>query len=125
MITNQHAANLPCLAKRLDKEMTMDENSITDDDKIIHDLKDELPDNAENNQEVIVVDGRSYENGSIAKDVYTLVDVIEDHQIGDKIYEDILKRADEIVERIVRRIVPEIAERVIREEIEKIKNEPS
>jgi fructose-1,6-bisphosphatase/inositol monophosphatase family enzyme len=57
--------------------------------------------------------------------VYTLVDVIEDHQIGDKIYEDILKRADEIVERIVRRIVPEIAERVIKEEIEKIKNEPS
>ena len=84
MITNQHAANLPCWAKRLDKEMTMDANSITDDDKIIHDLKDELPDNAENNQEVIVVDGRSYENGSIAKDVYTLVDVIKISRSGIK-----------------------------------------
>jgi hypothetical protein len=102
----------------------MDANSIMKENKIVHDLTDELQDdNNENNQDVIVVDGRGYENDSqIKKEVYNLVDVIEDNQMGDKMYEDIILRLEEIVEKIARRMVPEIAEKIIREEIEKLKN---
>jgi hypothetical protein len=101
----------------------MDANSITKENKIVHDLTDELQDdNNENNQDVIVVDGRGYENDSqIKKEVYNLVDVIDDNQMGDKIYEDIILRLEKIVEKITRRMVPEIAEKIIREEIERLK----
>lgn len=91
--------------------------------KNIHDLTDEygVPNNG-NNQEVIMVDGRGYENNAEnKKEIYTLVDVIENTQNADYLYEEIIKRAAEIVERIAREIVPEIAERVIKEEIEKLK----
>jgi hypothetical protein len=102
----------------------MDANSIMKEHKIVHDLTDELQDDInENNQDVIVVDGRGYENDTqIKKEVYNLVDVIDDNQIGDKIYEDIINRLEEIVEKIARKMVPEIAERIIKEEIEKLKN---
>ena len=36
-------------------------------------------------------------------------------------YEDIFKHVEEIIERIATRIVPEIAEGIIKEEIEKLK----
>lgn len=101
----------------------MDENSIIKDNKEVYDLTDELRDeNNGNNQDVIVVDGRGYENDSeIKKEVYNLVEVINDNKMGDRIYEDILKRLEEIIERTAAGIVPEIAERIIREEIEKLK----
>ena len=103
--------------------MNMDAHSIPDDHKEIHDLNEALPDDKnDSNQEVIVVDGRGYDNDSLlAKEVYTLVDVIEENQTGNKLYEDVMKKAEEILERIARKIVPEIAERIIKEEIEKIK----
>jgi hypothetical protein len=101
----------------------MDENSIMKEDKIVYDLTQESPDmNNGNSQEGIMVDGRSYENNSQEKkEIYTLVDVIEDTQTGDNIYEEIIKRSEEIVERIARKLVPEITERIIKEEIEKLK----
>jgi hypothetical protein len=101
----------------------MDEKSIIKDNKEVYDLTDELQDeNNGNTQDVIVVDGRGYENDSeIKKELYTLVEVINDNKMGERIYEDIFKRLEEIVERIAIRMVPEIAERIIKEEIEKLK----
>jgi hypothetical protein len=101
----------------------MDSDSIATDDKNIHDLTDVYEElNNGNNQEIIVVDGRSYESSTKnKKEIYTLVDVIEDTQIANNLHEEIIKRSTEIIERISREIIPEIAERVIKEEIEKLK----
>jgi hypothetical protein len=101
----------------------MDLDPIVIEDKKMHNLTDVDEEiNNRNNQEVIVVDGRGYENNDKnKKEIYTLVDVIEDTQKADNIYEEIMKRAVEIVERIAREMVPEIAERVIKEEIAKLK----
>ena len=101
----------------------MDSDSIVTDDKNIHDLQDVYEDlNGGSNQEVIVVDGRGYENNfKNEKEIYTLVDVIEDPQTANNLNEEIIKKATEIVERIARDLIPEIAERVIKEEIEKLK----
>ncbi|MGV8058685.1 MAG: hypothetical protein AB2L12_11770 [Smithellaceae bacterium] len=97
-------------------------NSITDDKKI-YDLTEIYEErNGRNTQEVIVVDGRGYER--ISKDnkyIHELVDVAEDQSAVNNLNEEILKRATQIAERIAREIIPEIAERVIREEIEKLK----
>lgn len=98
----------------------MDSDSIVIEDKDINDLDEKL--NNGNNQNVIVVDGRGYENNfKDKKEIYTLVDVIEDPQTTDNIQDEIIKRTTEIVERIAREMIPEIAERVIKEEIEKLK----
>jgi carbon monoxide dehydrogenase subunit G len=101
----------------------MDANSIMKEDKNILDLTDEINDpHNGNHQEVIVVDGRGYKKGSSdTEEVYTLIDVIDDNQTSDKINIEIMARSEEIIERIARKIVPEIAERIIREEIEKLK----
>ena len=73
-------------------------------------------------ERVIVVDGRGYENNSQEKkEIHNLVDVIEDTRNADKIYEEIMKRSEEIVRKIALKIVPETAERIIKEEIEKIR----
>lgn len=105
--------------------MNMDVNSITGENKEMLDHNEASHDDRnDNNQEVIVVDGRGYENDfPIEKEVYTLVDVIDENQMGDKIYEEVMKKSEEILERIARKIVPEIAERIIKEEIEKLKKD--
>jgi hypothetical protein len=105
------------------REISMGSDSIATEDKNIHDLTDvyEEPNNL-NNQEVIVIDGRGYENNTKKKnEIHSLVDVIEDIQTANNLNEEIIKRATEIVERIARDLIPEIAERVIKEEIEKLK----
>ena len=101
----------------------MDSDSIATEDKNIHDLTDVYEEsNSLNNQEVIVVDGRGYENSAENKsEIHTLVDVIEDAPAANHVNEEIIKRATEIAERIARDLIPEIAERVIKEEIEKLK----
>jgi hypothetical protein len=101
----------------------MDANSIIDEDEKIHNLTNEYKEpNNGSDQEVIVVDGRGYENNSQEKkEIHNLVDVIEDTSTADKIYEEIIKRSEEIVRKIASKMVPEIAERIIKEEIEKIK----
>ncbi|MDD5524343.1 MAG: hypothetical protein PHV90_03805 [Smithella sp.] len=94
----------------------MDSDSMATAGKKIHEQ------NNGSNQEIIVVDGRGYENNvNNKREIYTLVDVIEDSQTANNLNEEIIKRAAEIIERITRELVPEIAERVIREEIEKLK----
>jgi hypothetical protein len=62
-----------------------------------------------------------YSGSTEDKKIYDLTDVVEDAGSSNKLNEEIIKRATEIAERIVREIMPEIAARVIREEIEKIK----
>jgi hypothetical protein len=78
--------------------------------------------NGRNNQEVILIDGRGYEK--ISKDIkfiHELVDIAEDQTAGKVLQEEIAERISSITEKIARELIAEIAERVIREEIEKLK----
>jgi hypothetical protein len=101
----------------------MDTNTAVTEDKKIYDLTEVYEEtNGRNNQEVIVVDGRGYER--VTKDnknIHELVDVVDDRMAANNLQEEIIKRATEMAERITRELVPDIAERVIREEIEKLK----
>lgn len=56
------------------------------------------------------------------KKIYDLTDVVDDAGSSNKLNEEIIRRATQIAEKIAHDIMPAIAERVIREEIEKIKN---
>ena len=101
----------------------MDSNPVIKDEKKIYDLTDisSETDNG-NGQEVIIIDGRGYENNSpVKEEIFNLVDVIDDPKAQENLYKEILKRSEEIVERIARQMVPEIAEKLIKAEIEKIK----
>jgi hypothetical protein len=57
--------------------------------------------------------------------IYDLVDVIEKKPkmafVDTGLHDEIMKRAAEIAEKVAREVIPDIAERVIREEIEKLK----
>ena len=103
----------------------MDSNSIIKDNKKIYDLTDVFTDAENGNtQEVIIVDGRGYEKSNFEQEeVFTLLDVVDDPQARENLYKEILKRSEAVVERIARQVVPEIAEKMIRAEIEKIKKE--
>ena len=102
----------------------MDSNPIIKDEKKIYNLTD-ISSETDNGsgQEVIIIDGRGYENNAPdKKEIFNLVDVIDDPKAQENLYKEILKRSEEIVERIARQVVPEIAEKLIKAEIEKIKN---
>lgn len=78
--------------------------------------------NGRGSQEVIVVDGRGYQRK--AKDsnyIHELVDVAEESSATGSLNEEILQRVTEIAERIAREVIPGVAERVIHEEIDKLK----
>ncbi len=99
-------------------------------DEKIHDLVDIVHDDFENNskkdREIIVIDGRVYERVSGQDEkVYDLGDVVEKgagDTLSDPGFNDkIEKRIVEVAERIARELVPGIAEKVIREEIEKLR----
>jgi hypothetical protein len=98
---------------------------------MIHDLFDIVYDQsdheAKKEPEIIVIDGRVYERVVKYEDrVHDLVDVVE---MGHRSFpqdlkpedDEILKRVSEVTEKIAREMIPGIAERVIREEIEKLK----
>ena len=57
--------------------------------------------------------------------IYDLVDVVERKPkmavVDTGLHDEIMRRAVEIAEKVAREIIPDIAERVIREEIEKLK----
>jgi hypothetical protein len=78
-------------------------------------------------QEVIVIDGRGYDRVLKPEDkIYNLYDVFE-QGAGSSLREqamdeEIRKIALEMAEKIARELIPGIAERVIREEIEKLKS---
>ena len=68
-------------------------------------------------------------NGSVMKagpeKIYDLVDVVERRPrmalVDTGLHDEIMKRSVEIAEKIAREVIPDIAERVIREEIAKLK----
>lgn len=67
------------------------------------------------------------ERSSVPEKIYDLVDVVERKTklavVDTGIHDEILKRTEVIAEKIAREVIPAIAERVIREEIEKLKKE--
>jgi len=100
-------------------------------DKKIHELNDiyderndgavNLPD-AKKKQQVVVIDGRGYENvHSDSQTIHDLTEIVEDDSAFGDINELALKRALERIEKIAREAILDIAESVIREEMEKIK----
>ena len=75
-----------------------------------------------NPQQIIVIDGRGYECGtSNGEKIHDLTEVVEHNQLVSQIDDVVMKRAVKIIERIARDVIPDIAERVIREKIKKIK----
>jgi hypothetical protein len=72
--------------------------------------------------QVIVIDGRGYERVKPeGQNIHDLTEIVEDRSPNFQINDLVMKRTEEIIERIARDMIPEIAERVIREEIEKLK----
>jgi hypothetical protein len=61
------------------------------------------------------------------KKIYDLVDVVEKKNrmafVDTGLHDEIMKRAAEIAEKVAREVIPDIAERIIREEIEKLKKD--
>jgi hypothetical protein len=65
--------------------------------------------------------------GTSREKIYDLVDVVEKRPrmalVDEGLRDEIMKRASEIAEKIARDVIPSVAERVIREEIEKLKRD--
>lgn len=110
----------------------MVEDSGTVQDKKIYDLTEIYEErngqphktaDGKNSQQVIVIDGRGYErvNKLNGRQIHDLTEIVEDDHSGDKIGDVVMRRAEAIIEKIAREVIPDIAERVIREEIERIK----
>jgi hypothetical protein len=111
------------------EDVLVDGRLLKPDDRI-YDLVEVIDDHAgaetKQDREIIVIDGRVYERVWRPDDqVHDLVDTIEKgfgRSLDDEgLNDEIIKRVTEIAERIAKDIVPEIAERVIREEIDKLK----
>ncbi|MDZ4165388.1 MAG: hypothetical protein U1C55_09690 [Smithellaceae bacterium] len=87
------------------------------DDDVIADTKEE--------PEIIVIDGRVYERVAGPKNnVFGLSDKTNASTaplFNDGLHDEIMKAVTRIAEGIARESIPEIAERIIREEIEKLK----
>ena len=103
-----------------DKGTLIDGRLLKQDD-IIYDLVDVMTNNgnsvSQREQEIVVINGKVYERVSSTKDgIVELTDVIEEGH-----HDEVLRRISEITERVAREIIPDIAERVIKEEIEKLK----
>jgi hypothetical protein len=85
----------------------------------IHDLTDPL-DSESGFREKNVLEMKA---GAVK--IYDLVDVVEKRPrmaiVDTGLHDEIMKRAVEIAEKVAREVIPDIAERVIREEIEKLK----
>jgi hypothetical protein len=65
--------------------------------------------------------------GAGREKIYDLVDVVEKRPrmalVDAGLHDEIMKRAAEIAEKVARDVIPAVAERVIREEIEKLKKD--
>ena len=61
------------------------------------------------------------------EEIFDLVDVVEKRPkmafVDTGLRDEIMKRAAEIAEKVAREMVPDVAERIIREEIEKLKKD--
>jgi hypothetical protein len=65
------------------------------------------------------------ERGAGPEKIYDLVDVVERKPrmafVDTGLHDEIMKRAAEIAEKVAREVIPDIAERIIRAEIERLK----
>ena len=65
------------------------------------------------------------EMGAGPEKIYDLVDVVERKPkmalVDTGLHDEIMKRAAEIAEKVAREVIPDIAERIIRAEIERLK----
>lgn len=82
----------------------------------------------EGSPEVLIVDGRSYQREpQSGEKIHDLVVTAEEEQLavqpGDLLDDETRKKIMEAVERMCREMIPGIAEKIIREEIEKLKQE--
>lgn len=89
----------------------------------IYDLVDLLADSSAGFR-----DKNGRERNPLSEKIYDLVDVVVDRKpkmaiVDTGLHDEIMKRAEEIAEKIARELIPGIAERVIREEIDKLKKE--
>jgi hypothetical protein len=70
-------------------------------------------------------EGRLPEGKSSLGKIYDLVDVVEKKPkmafVDTGLRDEIMKRAAEIAEKVAWEVIPDVAERIIREEIEKLK----
>jgi hypothetical protein len=101
------------------KGTMMIEGRVLKPQDVIHDLLDRLEDSSGFPEQGLQGRGAGRER------IYDLVDVIEKRPrmafVDTGLHEEIMKRAMEIAEKVAREIIPAVAERVIREEIEKLK----
>ncbi|HBH87148.1 MAG TPA: hypothetical protein DDY17_06060 [Syntrophaceae bacterium] len=112
-----------------DHDIIIDGRLLKPDDRIysLVDVADHtIEGDSKKDREIIVIDGRVYERVSRPDDtVYDHTDVVGKGSVGPVfdtgLNEEIMKRVTETAERIAKEMVPEIAERVIREEIDKLK----
>lgn len=101
------------------KGIMMIEGRILKPNDIVHDLIDALEDSSGFPRQSLSGKGGGRER------IYDLVDVVEKKPrmalVDTGLHEEIMKRAAEIAEKVAREIIPVVAERVIREEIENLK----
>ncbi len=111
------------------EDILVDGRLMKPDDRI-YDLVEVIDDHAgvetKQDREIIAIDGRVYERVSRPGDAgHDLVNSMETGSGGSLndagLNDEIIKRVSEIAERIAKEMVPGIAERVIREEIDKLK----
>lgn len=86
---------------------------------VIHDLCDVLEDSPRFPGQILPGKGAGRER------IYDLVDVVEKKPrmafVDAGLREEIMKRAADVAEKVAREVIPVVAERIIREEIEKLK----
>ena len=116
-----------------DRDIIIDDRILRPEDTI-HELtevyEEPVRSNGKTGQGILVINGRAYEQGAQpapGEPIYELTEVVESrverpYTVGG-FNEEVSKRIDEIAERIAREIVPVVAERIIREEIEKLKKQ--
>ena len=108
-------------SKSGDQEIVIDGRRMKPEDAVydLHDvLEDPVASEDKKDQEIIVIDGRVYERVARPDEmVFYLTDVAEEGPHHD----EVMQKVSEITERVAREMIPGIAERIIREEIEKLK----
>ncbi len=107
------------LSREDGERIMMIEGRVLKPQDIIHDLLDVREDSPG-------FPGQSLPGRGIGRErIYDLVDVVEKKPrmafVDTGLHEEIMRRAAEIAEKVAREVIPGVAERVIREEIEKLK----